>query len=552
MELRQYIAIGLKWWWLMALLTGVAAATSYMVSIRQTPVYEATTTLIVGQSIQATQLESTDIFISERLARTYANMARRQPVLQAVVETLSLVDTWKELRERVRISPVSDTQLLEIVVEAHSSDEAQITADEIAHQLILLSPTTLQNQERNETLRFTRQRIENLQEKIKAGEERIESLETVMVGSLSAQQVQEIQSEINTLENLIAGWENSHSELLIFIQSEKSPNYLAIIEPAQVSLDPIRPRTKLNTLLAGVVGLLLALGLIFLWEYMDDTLKAADDLSQTLGLTTLGAISRMGGKRYQDKHITTQDIFSPAAEAYRMIRSNIQFMSVDQPVKSIMITSSTPGEGKSTTVANMGVVMAQAGLKTVIVDADLRRPVQHQIFQIPHLGGLTELLRTPELNIESYMRKAKMENLYVLTSGELPPNPAELLGSQRMRQLLDNLNDLADVVIYDSPPVLMVADAAVLSNRVDGVVLIIDAGRTRRDVARQAIAGLQQADANVLGGVLNRVPKKQGGRRYYQSYYSTGKHVSAAHPTRPGSRRRWQWLSFFYKGEHYG
>jgi capsular exopolysaccharide synthesis family protein len=539
MELRQYMAIVMRWWWLTILLTIAAGATSYAVSRRQPLVYEATTTLMVGQSIQATELTNNDILASERLARTYADIAQRQPVLQSTIETLSLNSTWRELKKRVTVKPVQDTQLLEITIEASSPEEAQVIADEVARQLILLSPSALQNQEQDENQRFVRQRLEGLQAKIGAGQERMKELEAAMAGSLSAQQVQELQSEINTLERLITDWENTYTQLLIFIDSKESPNYLAVIEPAQINPDPVRPHLGLNTLIASVVGLSLALGLIFLLEYLDDTLKSADDLDQSLGLTSLGAISQIKGRRYQDRLIASQDPFSPASEAYRMIRSNIQFMAIDRPVKSIMVTSSTPGEGKSFTVANLGIAMAQAGLKTIIVDTDLRRPVQHQVFTVPNLEGLTDLLRSPEIEINSHLKHTRFENLQVITCGTLPPNPSEVLGSQRMGQLLASLNEMADVVIYDSPPAVAVADSAVLSRRVDGVVLVIEAGQTRRDVARQAIMNLQQAGAHILGGVLNRASYKRGGYYYYH-YYSSKRRKPASQP----AQRLWAWLPF--------
>jgi succinoglycan biosynthesis transport protein ExoP len=534
-ELRQVITIIVKWLWLLFLSTTISAVAGYAVSQRQAPVYAATTTLIVGQSIQATQLSSGDITTSERLAGTYADIAQREPVLQGTIETLNLNSTWRELKKRVKVKPVQDTQLLEITVEASSPEEARVTADEIAHQLILLSPAGPQNQEQEDNQRFVRQRLEGLQAKIGTGQARIQELEATMAGSLSAQQMQELQSEINTLERLITDWENIYAQLLIFAGSKESPNYLAVIEPAQVSPGPVRPRVRLNTLMAGVVGLSLALGLIFLLEYLDDTLKSADDLSRSLGLTTLGAVSQIKGRRYQDKLIASQDPFAPASEAYRMIRSNIQFMFIDQPIKSIMVTSPGPGEGKSITVANLGLIMAQAGLKTIIVDSDLRQPVQHQIFKMPNAGGLTDLVRSPELEINRHLKHTEIENLQVITCGTLPPNPAELLGSQRMGQLLAGLSEMADVVIYDSPPAVVVADTAVLSRRVDGVVLVVEAGQTRRDVARQAILNLQQAGAHMLGGVLNRASYKREDHSYYR-HYASKRHKPAGQP----AQRQWE------------
>ena len=544
MELRQYIVLGLRWWWLIVLAALVGGGTGYCVSRQQAPVYQAATTVLVGQSIQATELTAADMMTSERLARTYADIARRQPVLQAVIGRLSLADSWQGLRDRVRVTPVRDTQLLEISVEAGSAEEARVTADEVANQLILLSPTSLENQKQNENQRFVRQRLESLQAKIENGQARLKELETAMTGSLSAEQVQELQSEITTLEGLVANWENNYTQLLIFVEGEKSPNYLAIVEPAQGSLAPVRPQVVRTSALAAIVGILLALGLVFLVEYLDDTVKSTDDLVQVLELTPLGAIRRIDGRGYQEKLIASHDLFSPVVEAYRMVRSNIQFMAVDRPARSIMVTSATPQEGKSITAANLAVVMAQAGLNTILVDADLRRPRQHEIFEVLNLNGLTELLRSPGADPNDHLRPTGVEHLRLMPSGVLPPNPAELLGSQRMGQVLANLDKLADVVIYDSPPVLAVADAAVLSNRVDGVILVTEAGRTRLGLASQALQILQQAGARVLGGLLNRVSGSKSGYYYYQHYSPNGHGPSAPPaPARPEPRR--QGVPFF-------
>jgi non-specific protein-tyrosine kinase len=542
-DLRRVVGSVFRWWWLLILATAVAALIGYWVSERQPRVYRASTTVMVGESIRAVELDSRDIVTSERLALTYADIGRRQPVLQVVVDELNLNDTWQQLKSRVEISPVEGTQLLEIRVEASSPDEAKAIANELAHQLVLMSPTVPEKQEQDENQRLVRQRLEDLQAKIEAGQARRESLEAVMVRSLSVEQVQELQARINSMDSLIAGWENNHTQLLIFVESKRSPNYLTVVEPAQANRNPVRPRVRLNMLLAGVIGLCLTLGFIFLLEYLDNTLKSADDLSQSLGLTPLGTVGRIDGKTYPDKLIVSQDPFSAASEAYRMIRSNIQFMSVDRPAKTIVVTSPTPEEGKSITAANLGVVMAQAGLKTVIVDADLRQPVQHQIFAEPNLGGLTDLLRSPGLEINSHLRKTSVPNLQLITCGITPPNPSELLGSQRMEQLLASLIEVADVVILDSSPALAVTDAVVLANQVDGVVLVTYAGRTRRDEARQAVLNLRQAGANLLGGVLNGASKRNGGYSYYQ-YHTSNQRGPADQPSNVRLRQLWQRLSF--------
>jgi non-specific protein-tyrosine kinase len=526
-EVRQVIATIFRRWWLLSLVTVVAAGTGYFISQLQTPVYEATTTIMVSQLIQATELTREDILASEVLAQTYADMTKRQPVLQGTADALNLDIRWSALKKRVSVKPVVGTQLLQIKVEAGSREEAQAIANEITQQLILLSPTSSQNQDKEENHQLVRQRLERLQAKIEGGQQRLVTLETAMTEPLSAEQVQELQSEINTLESLISEWENNYTQLLIFVESIKSPNQLAVIEPAQAGSSPARPQIRLNTLIAGLFGLLLALALIFLLEFLDESLKSQEDLNEHLGLTTLGSIGRIKGRRYIDKLIISQRPVSQIAETYRMIRTNIQFISAGQSIKSILITSSMVGEGKSTTATNLGVVMAKAGLRTIIVDADLRQPVLHKIFQVPNKKGLTELLRSSKPEIKDHVVNTDVKNLQIITSGMLPSDPSELLGSPKMKQLLASINELADIVIYDSAPVLSVTDATVLASRMDAVILVIKAGKIKRSIAKQAILMLQYVDANLLGGVLNQVAEKSR-----HSYY-TGQSKATERLPRP-------------------
>jgi non-specific protein-tyrosine kinase len=182
--------------------------------------------------------------------------------------------------------------------------------------------------------------------------------------------------------------------------------------------------------------------------------------------------------------------------------------------------------------------MAQAGLKTIIVDSDLRIPVIHRIFQVSNSGGLTELLRSAQPEVSDYLKDTGIENLQVITSGSLPPNPSEMLGSKRMIELIQYLEKMADIIIFDSPPVLAVTDAAVLSQRVSGVVLMVEAGRTRRDAARQAVKRLHQAGANVLGAVLNRA-RNQGREYSYASYYSRSSERGLPEQVTEAKRRSW-------------
>lgn len=208
---------------------------------------------------------------------------------------------------------------------------------------------------------------------------------------------------------------------------------------------------------------------------------------------------------------------APVSEAYRILRTNLQYTTVERPVKNVLITSSVPGEGKSFTAANLAIVSAQAGRKVVLVDADLRKPTQHKIFGVSNLRGLTNYLVQGD-DALGYLMATAEEGLFLLPSGPIPPNPADLLGSRRMEQLLLNLAEHYQAVIVDAPPVLPVTDAAVLSSKVEGVILVVRHGETKIELVRQAKERLELSRGRILGCVLNR-EKIKAQEYYYYSYY---------------------------------
>ena len=539
MELRQYLKSVLRWWWLLILSTGIAASASYYVSSQQPRIYQTTATLLVGQVTQKANPNSQDFYTVERLAESYAQMATRQPVLQAVVDSLELRMNWQGLKWRVNAYSIPRTDLLGVSVQDSSPERAVAIADGIAYQLILQSPSSPDNQAREERSQFVLSQLDDLEARIETAKARVVELETELATAFSARQIQELQSEISNLETLINNWQANYSDLLGFLEGGDSPNYLTIIEPAQLPTSPVSPNVAMNVLIAAAVGFALALGAALLLEYIDDTIKSTDDLTISLGLTALGSVNRIDGRYYKDKLIASHDPFSPTAESYRMLRTNLQFMTIDQSVQSMMITSPNPDEGKSTTAANLGVIMAQADLKTVLVDADLRRPTLHKTFQVSNLEGLTDLLRVQGVvDINDHLKSTGIENLQVITSGPLPPNPSEMLSSQRMINLLQELKEIADVIIFDSPPVLAVTDATVLSRQVDGVILVTQARRTRRGATRQAIERLEHVGGRILGSVLNQVAKKGGSSHY--AYYTRG--TSVVVPVGQHDQSRWRRL----------
>ncbi len=211
--------------------------------------------------------------------------------------------------------------------------------------------------------------------------------------------------------------------------------------------------------------------------------------------------------------ITITDPRSPASEAYRSLRTNLSFYSLDAPLRTLVVTSPAVGEGKSTAVANLAVTMAQSGRRTILVDCDLRRPTQHELFGLAMAPGLTSLALEETADLP--LQPTSVENLWLLSSGPKPPNPADLLGAARMDRLIAQLLERADFVLFDAPPVMAAADAAILGAKADGVLLVIQAGKTRRDHSERARELLEKAKARVVGAALTNAPKDQSMGEYY-------------------------------------
>ncbi len=318
---------------------------------------------------------------------------------------------------------------------------------------------------------------------------------------------------VNLLNNL---------ETVRLARLQNTPNIVQI-EAAAVPVEPIRPRPVLNTLLAGVVGLMLAAGIIFLVEYLDDTIKTMEDVETVLEVPVIGYIAELQhhSKREEELYVLRQPR-SPVSEAFRLLRTNLEFASVDRPIRRLLVTSTNPNEGKTTVVVNLAAVIAQGGRKVTVMDADLRRPKVHRFLGLGNQFGLSDMFRT-DVTIPMISQQTKgLENVSVITTGSLPPNPAELLGSARMDHILDQAEKETDLLILDSPPSL-VADVQILAAKVDGVVLVIHPGHTQRDSARATMEQLKRAGARVVGVVLNRIPRHRaeyyGGYRHYSPYY---------------------------------
>lgn len=212
--------------------------------------------------------------------------------------------------------------------------------------------------------------------------------------------------------------------------------------------------------------------------------------------------------------IARDQVKSPITEQYRTIRTNMQFSAIDEDLRSVLVTSTGPSEGKSLTTANLAIVFAQQGKKVLLIDADLRKPTVHYTFRLNNTFGLSNYL-VGDYELEKTVQKTNVDNLDIMTCGPIPPNPSELLGSKSMKKLLENSQEIYDIVIFDTPPVLAVTDSQILSNLVDGVLLVVRSKQTEKEAAKRAKDLLEKADANILGAVLNDRDVKEGGYYYY-------------------------------------
>ncbi len=310
---------------------------------------------------------------------------------------------------------------------------------------------------------------------------------------------------------------------------------MRVIDPAVPPGSPVKPRKALNLVIGFLVGLTLGLVLAFFLESLDNSVKTPEELEHNFGLPVLGLIpsihsqerSRRRKKNGLDEIekisstlVTRYTPRSPISEAYRALRTNIQFSRIDSPLKTVVITSAAPSEGKSTTVANLAITTALMGVKTLLVDADLRRPVVHSLFGLAREPGMINAL-AERLPLEKVIKPSGIESLDILTCGAIPPNPSELLNTQRMRDLIVTLSQQYDLVLFDSPPVLTVTDTCVLGSRVEGVVLVVNSHATDRRALNRAKILLSNVKANILGAVLNRIEISSlvGSYDYYYYHY---------------------------------
>jgi receptor protein-tyrosine kinase len=308
---------------------------------------------------------------------------------------------------------------------------------------------------------------------------------------------------------------------------------LVITSPAVTPDKPVSPNKALNIAIAFAAGLLLALGIAFLLEYLDQSIKGDDDLIERLGLIPIGHIGWVPVGKGKRSELVALDTQSPSSEAFKALRTGVVFSTIDQQLKAIVITSAEMGEGKSRTAANLAIALAHAGHKTLLIDADFRRPSQHRMFGRIQNIGLSNLIIQDATESDAIASVDAVPNLWLLPSGPTPPTPSELLGSARMREVMSKLWQEFSYVIVDTPPVNAVTDATILASSANATILVVEQGKTTFPSLKHAKEMLERVKANTIGAVLNKVRASSGSYAYTYGYYaasSNGRAGKAAAP----------------------
>jgi len=582
-EIKQYLIMLQRWAWLLivGLIAGVVSG--YVYSTYQTSVYQSETKMLVMRAPQS-QNNSIDYLANQQLGQTFIQLLKTKPVLDLASQklgytvkssqiTTSQVSDTQVISLKVEdASPQRSAAIANTLVNVLVEQNDNLQSSRYATNEEGLNAQVKQIQEQINTTQGQIDQLttQNVQEQVTKVEAKINELQSdiatldneiyyvskrgknpELVPPESTAKMAQLKSMLDLYQGIYSNLvilgkptETNSSDRLAHLQKtlelyqqiylqllgsleqvrlarlQNTPSIIQI-EEAAVPPSPIRPLPLQNTLMGGAIGLMLAFGIAFAIEYLDDTLRSPLDVDQILGLPVLGYVAEMIKPKDGNKLYVASYPRSPVAESFRTLRSNIEFSDADHPPKTILVTSSRPGEGKTTIASNLAAIYAQSGKRVVLVDADLRRPSIHTAIGIPNRIGLTTLFRD-SLKPENVWTdwQGGIRGMHIITSGRLPSNPAELLGSDKMLHIMSELRKIADVIIFDGPPI-MVADVQILSSLMDGVILVLRPGKSPADEAKSTMAQLKRSGANVMGVIFNRIPKN--GSQHYGAYryYST-------------------------------
>lgn len=515
--------------WLVALTLLVGAAIVLWYTLAQPPRYSTEATVSITSTRPGGDPQEA-VALADALAPTLVAYMGTQTFAYQVIQRTELSMTPADLLASVTVWHVPGTHLLKLRAVSHYPQQAERIANGVAETLTAVTgeqvrlatdggsgpagPEPTMVQDVRDELQYYHDLAGDLRTRLAEYRSQPASTARDEGIALISSELMAVQQIINDLRAALAGMSGSAT-------GAANAYIVSVLDPALLPIAPIaRPllgNLALGLLAALVVGMVLAL----VPESLDYTVATPEELEEALGVTTLGAIARIGQESEDDpveRLVARNYPRSPIAEAFRTLRTNIRFARPDRPRGSILITSAQPGEGKSLVAANLAVAIAQEGRTAIVVDADLRRPTLHRFFGLPNRSGFTSLIMDGTLTIDEVMQETDVPGLSVITSGPLPPNPLDMLASQRAERLLSEIKGRCDTLVLDSPPVLSVTDSLLLAVHVDAVLLVANARGTRRDLIVKAHQTIRRSGVDVIGAVLNRVRQSDLGS-YYSHYY---------------------------------
>jgi capsular exopolysaccharide synthesis family protein len=516
-DLKVYFYLVRSRLWLILLAGLLVGIIAFLVSIIIKPNYEASTRLLISSPPTLSGFETSTLINTLTQTNTYSKMLVDRPVLQGVIDKLNLQTTTEKLLKKITVELVVNTQLILVIVEDPNPYQAADIANTIA---IVFSDRIreLQSQRYKSTQNDLSQQIAEM-------EQQLIEISTLIDREFNVDQKVQLEARKAEYQRIYMNLLTSYEQLRL-ADAQTSTN-IFVSEPAIPPIKPMSPKILLNTLLASIVGILLAVGFVFASNLLDDTIRNPEEIRTRFKLPVLGIIPFH--KEADEKLICRVDPRSPVTESFRILRTNLAFASVDMPLHRIIVTSSVPSEGKTTISSNLAIVIAQAEKRVLLVDADMRRPRIHNKFNILNRIGLSDLfVRTSHDLFDGVIQTCEVPMLSIITSGRLPPNPSELLISKKMTQIFENLSQDYDLTLIDTPPLLIVTDSAALSTKTDGVLIVIKPGTTKLSDLEQSLEQLRKVGARVLGVVINEVdPHNRKYGYYYQdnnskysNYYS--------------------------------
>jgi capsular exopolysaccharide synthesis family protein len=506
-EIGKYLGLVKRWWWLLVVGAIVPMVVSYYFVSGQPDLYQAKVTLMVGTSLQSANPDPRLMDTSSALAAAYRQLVTYDPITEAVIERLGMERSPGQLASQISTWIYPEAQLLEIRVVDSNPRAAALIANALGEELIAHTPSADEVQQFEAD--FTRKQLDDLRTRIERVQVDIQELSASMVDLTSAAEIQDEQARLSGLREIESMYQSAYAQLLGSYTGGASPNILQIFDPAVEPRRPMGRKTLPVVAIAGAAGLGLAVAAVFLIEYLDDSVRWEGETKQALlEMPVLGAIAKVrDGKR---SIVDVVDPESLSAEMVRTLRTNIFLTAGGQALETLLVTSPTVRAGKTFVVAQLGLAIAAGGRRVIMVDADLRKPTLHELFDRPNIFGLSELLAGDaplgDSDWPTGVQEIGVEDLYLLPAGKPPLDPGWLLTSPRLGELFDALKKQADVVVIDSAPGLAVPDALVLASAADGTLIVVGAGITSRSKTLKTKERLTKRDGvNILGVVFNRV-----------------------------------------------